>query len=118
MPRPTQKAELIAKTRGEVDGWRPIESAPKDQPVLVWFDHDADPYRDPANPDLLPAKLHNIIRKFGTTHAECRRRAIFPRLGGDALSQTFDDTTSRNANRDGLALPDCPFIHASEVTDV
>lgn len=32
-------------------GWQPIATAPRDkkQPVLVWFDHDADPYYHPAD---------------------------------------------------------------------
>ena len=34
-------------------GWQPIETAPKDQDVLVWYDHEADPYHDPANPHRL-----------------------------------------------------------------
>lgn len=35
--------------------YQPISTAPKneDVPVLVWFDHDADPYYDPNNPDRL-----------------------------------------------------------------
>lgn len=33
--------------------WQDISTAPKDAPVLVWFDHDADPYQDPANPNKL-----------------------------------------------------------------
>lgn len=33
--------------------WRPIETAPKDVPILVYYDHEADPYRDPENPDKL-----------------------------------------------------------------
>ena len=33
--------------------WQPIYTAPKDQDVLVWYDHDADPYQDPENPDRL-----------------------------------------------------------------
>lgn len=24
--------------------WRPIETAPKDEPILAWCDHEADPY--------------------------------------------------------------------------
>jgi hypothetical protein len=24
--------------------WRPIETAPKDRPILAWCDHEADPY--------------------------------------------------------------------------
>lgn len=35
--------------------WQPIETAPKDRPVLVWFDHDADTYQDPDNPNKLTA---------------------------------------------------------------
>lgn len=26
--------------------WQPIETAPRDADILVWFDHDADPYQD------------------------------------------------------------------------
>jgi hypothetical protein len=33
--------------------WQPIETAPKDRDILVWFDHEADPYQDPENPDRL-----------------------------------------------------------------
>lgn len=33
--------------------WQPIETAPKDQPILVWFDHEADPYQNPAEPTKL-----------------------------------------------------------------
>ena len=32
-------------------GWQPIETAPKNKDVLVWYDHEADPYQDPARPD-------------------------------------------------------------------
>lgn len=33
--------------------WQPIETAPKDGNILVWFDHDADPYQDPDAPGQL-----------------------------------------------------------------
>ena len=33
--------------------WQPIETAPKDQDILVWFDHEADPYQDHNNPEKL-----------------------------------------------------------------
>jgi hypothetical protein len=33
--------------------WLPIATAPKDRPVLIYYDHDADPYQDPADPKRL-----------------------------------------------------------------
>lgn len=30
--------------------WQPIEKAPRDCPILVWYDHEADPYQDPDVP--------------------------------------------------------------------
>ena len=35
--------------------WKPIETAKMDEktPILVWFDHDADPYQDPLRPGRL-----------------------------------------------------------------
>lgn len=33
-------------------GWQDIATAPKDEstPILVWFDHEADPYQSPTEP--------------------------------------------------------------------
>ena len=35
-----------------MSAWQPIDTAPKDEakPILVYFDHDADPYQDPNDP--------------------------------------------------------------------
>lgn len=33
--------------------WQPIETAPKDQDILVWYDHDKDPYQNPEDLDFL-----------------------------------------------------------------
>lgn len=33
--------------------WQPIANAPKDRPVLVYYDHSADPYHDPENPNRI-----------------------------------------------------------------
>ena len=33
--------------------WKPIETAPKDCNILVWFDHGADTYQDPNDPRRL-----------------------------------------------------------------
>ena len=33
--------------------WQPIETAPKDKTIWVWYDHDADPYSVPDDPDKL-----------------------------------------------------------------
>ncbi len=33
--------------------WQPIETAPKDRDIFVWYDNDADPYYFPDNPSKL-----------------------------------------------------------------
>jgi hypothetical protein len=33
--------------------WQDISTAPKDVPVLVTYDHDADPYHEPSDPRYL-----------------------------------------------------------------
>lgn len=33
--------------------WRPIETAPRDKDILVWYDHDKDTYQCKENPDRL-----------------------------------------------------------------
>lgn len=40
---------------GIPSAWSPIETARKDEtkPILVYFDHDADPYQNPADPARL-----------------------------------------------------------------
>ena len=44
--------EVLAHRKAEA--WQPIETAPKDgSDLLVWYDHDADPYHDPVNPKQL-----------------------------------------------------------------
>ena len=44
--------EVLARRKAEA--WQPIETAPKDgSDLLVWYDHDADPYHDPVNPKQL-----------------------------------------------------------------
>lgn len=46
--------EFLPDTREAVEALRSIESAPKDgTDILVYYDHDADPYQDPNNPDRL-----------------------------------------------------------------
>lgn len=51
-------AELIRTgqlvPRDAVEGdWQSIETAPHGVDVLVWFDHNADPYQDPVEPGKL-----------------------------------------------------------------
>ena len=36
-----------------MDNWKPISTAPKDCDILVWFDHAADAYQDPDEPNKL-----------------------------------------------------------------
>jgi hypothetical protein len=45
-PAPAPSSEAVARAALE---WQPIEAAPKDVNILVWYDHDADPYQDPNN---------------------------------------------------------------------
>lgn len=33
--------------------WLPMNTAPKGEDVLVWYEHAADPYQDPHNPGKL-----------------------------------------------------------------
>lgn len=33
--------------------WQDISTAPKDRDILVWYDHNADSYYDPENPNRL-----------------------------------------------------------------
>ena len=38
--------------------WQPIETAPKNKPILVWYDHDADPYHDANSGKLTDYACH------------------------------------------------------------
>jgi len=33
--------------------WKPMGTAPKDRDILVWYDHDRDPYQDPEDDSRL-----------------------------------------------------------------
>lgn len=51
------KKRYLARSRASLAaayGWRAMDSAPKDgTDILVYYDHDADPYQDPHNPARL-----------------------------------------------------------------
>lgn len=53
--RDAKEAEAYAAELESSTKWQPIETAPKDCAVLVWYDHEADPYQDPANTGNLTA---------------------------------------------------------------
>ena len=40
-------------------GWQPIDSAPKDIEILVWYDHHADPYFEPNDRSKLTSYAAN-----------------------------------------------------------
>jgi len=50
-----EAAQALRAMQARVGEWQSIETAPKDRPILVWFDHDADPYSDPEESDKLTA---------------------------------------------------------------
>lgn len=59
--------------------WQPIATAPKDSEILVWFDHDADPYQEPDNPERLTdygahAESGEFLEGSGVTVAKWQDR--------------------------------------------
>lgn len=70
----SELTQLRAKADALAGAWQPIATAPKDQPILVWYDHDADPYQDPDNPGKLTsyachAEGGDFLDKQGVTIA-------------------------------------------------
>lgn len=74
-PHPTPQAGLLRaiadgkQMQGRLteDGcdWQPIETAPKDRPILAWCDHEADPYFEEDSGRLTPYGGH----AEGASHA-------------------------------------------------
>jgi len=49
-----ERDAAVARAEAALMRWQPIDGAPKDgQEILVWYDHEADPYHDPADPTRL-----------------------------------------------------------------
>lgn len=85
--------------------WQPIETAPKDTPILAWCDHEADPYEmEPTSDGRSQVTLY-AAHAEGLSHAETGFHIV--EWGGG-----FDDSTYEYPN--GACLPDWWFVAGSE----
>ena len=83
--------------------WQPIETAPKDQPILAWCDHEADPFvvdRDTGRLTLYAAHGE------GFSYAPTGYHIL--EWGG-----AFDDTSWEDFHQ-AAHLPDWWFVAGSE----
>lgn len=90
----------VASASFPASAWQPIETAPKDAPVLAWCDHEADPYSldvDGGSLTLYAAHAE------GMGHAETGWHII---EWGGSFSDSEDDG--------GAWLPDWWFVVGSE----
>jgi hypothetical protein len=81
--------------------WQPIETAPKDKPILAWCDHEADPYVEDEEAGRLTLYA---AHGEGLSYAETGYHII--EWGG-----AFDDSTYEYQ---GASLPDWWFVVGSE----
>ena len=84
-------------------GWQPIETAPRDKPILAWCDHEADPYVEDKEVGRLTlyAAHHE-----GMSHASTGWHIVeWGGAFGDASYEDFHQPTH---------LPDWWFVAGSE----
>lgn len=67
--------------------WQPIETAPKDIPILAWCDHEADPYFE--NEETGRLTLYAAHGEVDRSHAPTGFHII--EWGGAFDSRTFED---------------------------
>jgi hypothetical protein len=85
--------------------WQPIESAPKDRPILGWCVHDADPYFAGETSDGRSYLTTYGGHCEGMSHVEDGPHVLV--WGG-----AYDDSTWEYPSQSGL--PDWWFRHGSE----
>ena len=81
--------------------WQPVETAPKDRPILAWCDHEADPGSEDEGRTLTIYAGHSE----GLSHAETGYHII--EWGG-----SWDDSSYENPNAGWM--PDWWFVVGSE----
>ena len=84
--------------------WQPIETAPKDRPILVWCDHEADPWVRESPPWGGSSLTLYAAHSEGMSHAGTGYYIV--EWGG-----AFDDS---NWEYDGGHLPDWWFVAGSD----
>lgn len=84
--------------------WQPIETAPKDGPILAWCDHEADPWEDGTTTDGRTILTLYAAHAEGVAHAPTGYHIV--EWGG-----AFDDSTWEEP---GASLPDWWFVAGSE----
>lgn len=85
-----------------MNDWQPIETAPKDKPILAWCDHEADPYVDDEKSGRLT--IYGAHAE-GLSHADTGLHILV--WGGG-----YDDRSYFEPN--GGNLPDWWFVAGSE----
>jgi len=78
--------------------WQDIKSAPKDVDVLVWFDHEADPYQSPDDTNKL------------TDYAAWAESGDYMAGSGICVAKWFPQQWERTGEYgDGYFMPECWF---------
>ncbi len=85
--------------------WRPIETAPKDRPILAWCNHEADPLVAGETPDGRTTLTLYAAHGEGLSYAPTGWHIL--EWGG-----AFDDSSWEHPNQS--SLPDWWFVAGSE----
>jgi len=95
---------MFPDAKPDANGWYEIETAPKDEPILGWCDHEADPWKAGETADGRSILTLYAAHAEGLGHAPTGLHII--EWGGG-----FDDSTWEYP---GASLPDWWFVVGSE----
>ena len=97
-----KKSHADRKRRGEPVVWQPIETAPKDEPIIAYCNHEADPHHtdEPGGCLTLYAAHYE-----GLSH--CETGVYIVEWGGAWDDRTYEDSS-------GGFMPDWWFVAGSE----